>query len=424
MTPAAVPVKSTSKLLQDFVGSNFYIEASDEEMDDCSIPIVVIYNCLDNFVGTTVLSDEEQEMFYAKLCLEHLGEAQQMFFKINFQVLKKPALQNSMADLMHNVAAVKSMITSSKEVEITISRGSRREDDAPGDAANAPGATQSQDSGDDVQLDMGAVTQVLSQGSQEARIQHYEKKKRKAVKQKQKKAASTAKETHKCPKCDKEWPRKADMEEHLKAQHGHRFRCSLCTEKFMHKRSMLRHQREKHPEPDEDKEFHCGQDSCYLGEDNSHQVKRHMIKRHGTGFSQKCKHCGKKVSLLGTRKHDSVCTKRVDIKSRIIRCPSMLSDGTQCRKKFITAGGFESHDARIHKGTGGMACDVCGKLLASKSTLNRHQAVHRNDDKLAEKDQANYTLIEEEQDNEDIPSEEDEGSTDGEASEGDEGSTE
>ena len=422
VTPCLGPMKSSSKLLQDFAACKLYFEGSDEEIDDYNIPIVIIYNCQSHFLGTTLLNNEEQQMFHAKLCLDHLSLAKDMFFNMDMAVISQPGLQEAMADLMHNVAAVQGMITSAipSQGSLTIPHHSRRDEERTRhdeertrrDEERTPrGDEMSQDSGEDILVDLEEVTPVMtSQGTQEAKVQQYEKKRR--IKEKRKrKQAEKSKEMHKCPKpnCDKSFGRAADLKEHIKAQHGHRFRCAYCTQKFMHRRSMLRHQKEKHEEHDAEQDFRCGQKNCHFGDTTAHKIKRHMIKRHGTGFSQKCRYCQKKVSLLGTRKHDIVCNKRVDQKSRVIRCPGVLEDGTTCNKRFITAEGFKSHDDRVHKGTGGAPCHVCGKIMATKTTLSKHLETHRDDEELANEDAKNYTLVQEEEDEEeDIPSEEDE----------------
>ena len=385
ITPGPQVVRSSRKALDKFSGTPLYFDPLDEEEDDYFVPMVIIYNGSNHFVGTYVLSSEEQEMFKCKLFLEHLQSASDLYFDIDFNFIKKAGLKESMADLVHNVQAVKGLLTSrftkGHQAAVTISsrRAPNTSSDAPNTSANAPNTPPSQDSGEEVILDQPpGFTSQASQG-QVTEVTSYEKKKKKRKRH----STQEREKLYPCSLCNiAPFTRSSDLKDHMKSKHSSKkYKCKECSISFEHKRSFVRHCRQKH-DLDEDEEYHCT--VCKFGSNSKHEIKRHMIKRHGKGYRQQCKHCKKIVSLLGTRRHDSICRKRVDVKSRVIKCPA-----EECDKTFITARAFKSHDEIKHKGTGGFPCEKCGNILSTRTTLKNHLKAHISDDE----DDNNYTYV-------------------------------
>ena len=179
---------------------------------------------------------------------------------------------------------------------------------------------------------------------------------------------------HKCA-CGQAFTKLHDLKDHVKVVHGGNYYiCDHCGTTFKQKKSMVRHLKEKH-QASEGTLYKCKATKCHFGADDEEVVKKHMAKRHGIGYKQKCKTCDKEISLLGTAKHDKVCKGRVDPETRKLKCSY-----SKCDKVFITAFGKKRHEDIVHRKTGGYTCDICGRVLSTKGSLERHMLRHEDQD--------------------------------------------
>ena len=110
------PGRHSNKLVQGrlhkFSGSPTYYNDADEDVDNILIPLVIVYNGHDHFVGTQVISEKEKHLFKVRIMLEHLEHATSLYHEINWKDME-PGLKVACSTLKFNVDAVKSKVSSS-----------------------------------------------------------------------------------------------------------------------------------------------------------------------------------------------------------------------------------------------------------------------------------------------------------------------
>ena len=349
ITPGQQAKRFYKGRLMKFSGTPLYFNEGDQEHEDYFIPIVVAFNGLDHFVGTSVLSMEEQNLFRIRMMVSHLEHASDIYHEIDWGNTSAP-MKEAMSQLKFNVDSVQTAITSSfrqmQGVPVIVSPP-QTPPARPSISSATPSTAPHEDS-------------ARKHGEVRAKVRR-------------KRNIHPADRPHVCA-CGAAFARSNDLEDHRLSVHEKTvFHCDQCSQPFKYKKTLIRHMREQH-QAAEGCKYHCKKDKCNFGSDDKDVVKRHMIKRHGEGYKQKCRHCNKLVSLLGTRKHDKVCKGRVSKESRLMKCSYK-----DCNREFITAAGKDLHENIHHKGIGGHPCSSCGKILATKASLQRHLQRHTGD---------------------------------------------
>ena len=172
-------------------------------------------------------------------------------------------------------------------------------------------------------------------------------------------------DTFKCDVCDYETPSETRLEEHQSVVHLKKklHKCHVCSKEFGYKKTLKNHINEKHNFDFEG--YHC--DKCDFSADSREKLRYHQRKIHNIGPKQefKCEPCGKffKASL-NLDLHIKSLHKGIRYHCDEFGCGSTFTQKSSLRKHFQDYHGEDSK--QIHK------CELCHKILSTKSKLKEH----------------------------------------------------
>lgn len=167
-------------------------------------------------------------------------------------------------------------------------------------------------------------------------------------------ANSTTGKIHKCPECEKSFPRKNSLHRHLILHTDQRpFQCSHCEASYKSHTQLARHMR-LHSGEKPAKCEHCGREFRTYNELYTHR-------RTHTGEKPfECRHCGRCFSTRGSRNtHERIHTGVKPHKCEF--CGTRFTDGSALRVHRFT-----------HTGEQPYKCKVCGKGFTQAGNLNKH----------------------------------------------------
>lgn len=188
------------------------------------------------------------------------------------------------------------------------------------------------------------------------------KKNVKTRKKSRKKRIPNADGTFSCDECAYVGKGKTHLREHIKRQHGIRFKCDQCDRSFGYNKDLKRHQRTVHVAA----EYFCEECNRFY---KSKRVFDDHNKRHQTGYvkpSHDCKLCDKTFStkyVLATH----IKAEHLGMK-RSFLCPT-------CGRSFTQKNSYRQH-ANVHAGIRPYVCDICGKSFTYEKSLREHKFLH------------------------------------------------
>nr|XP_015834159.1 PREDICTED: zinc finger protein OZF isoform X42 [Tribolium castaneum] len=171
--------------------------------------------------------------------------------------------------------------------------------------------------------------------------------------------------THQCLSCDKQFCLASALKRHMSIHHLQvkQFSCDSCAYSTYKKEVLREHKIRKHTF-----DFPLKCDVCNKGFCRRKELIRHKQVEH-EGFRFVCQFCSKafKTSIqmkVHEKQHDS---NYVGIKFPCPECSKILCDKNSLAKHIKT----------IHRGEkGNYVCDICGKRVASSTSLRDHRKIH------------------------------------------------
>ncbi|ODM97986.1 putative zinc finger protein [Orchesella cincta] len=178
-------------------------------------------------------------------------------------------------------------------------------------------------------------------------------------------------QTIKCEACDKPFPSKGSLEQHIRIVHKCEklFSCEQCQEKFSYKHTLEIHMMNSHNMP----KLRC--DVCQKEYVQAEPLKQHMFREHGIGDIEyhHCKLCDKKfTSRKNLHRHMQYHTAGFNHTCHVC--------GLRLKKNLTKASHVKTCDGRGEMSCLPYICEHCGAAFNQRGSLNIHKKKHLQND--------------------------------------------
>ena len=171
--------------------------------------------------------------------------------------------------------------------------------------------------------------------------------------------------------------------------------CDKCGKSFSNANGLHEHVNQEHPSPDKLSSIECSCDFCGVQFQDSVDLNRHLITCGGVCSKElkhfHCEKCPQMITDSITSWHSVKALKKhiAETHGQLLTVCDIC--GCCLKSKYY----LEDHKKIVHQGLKSHSCDYCGKVFASRSTLNGH--VGRMHETLARKfkcDKCDFSCLE------------------------------